>query len=183
MKLWDFPRSRGPAQSLGDLVHPLPKGDAVASIISKAKPAARRFRSSPSTSIRRSSTSQGVPERDRDQNLAFYADTKADVFETLKQDGKVLGLPTSILVSKDGCALGGMAGPARWDSQDAVAFINAAKGMIRPSITRAAGSPKASSLGGLSPRLGRRSRVQSPLPARSDCRRRSGPRRDRPSCR
>src|SRR5579863_5334982 len=62
------------------------------------------------------------------KNLAFYADTKADVFETLKQNGKVLGLPTSILVGKDGCAIGTMAGPAHWDSQDALAFINAAKG-------------------------------------------------------
>jgi hypothetical protein len=35
-------------------------------------------------------------------------------------------LPTSILVGKDGCAIGTMAGPARWDSQDAVALINAA---------------------------------------------------------
>jgi thiol-disulfide isomerase/thioredoxin len=60
------------------------------------------------------------------KNLAFYADTKADVFEALKENGKVLGLPTSILVGKDGCAIGTMAGPARWDSQDAVALINAA---------------------------------------------------------
>jgi hypothetical protein len=62
------------------------------------------------------------------KNLTFYADSKADVFETLKQNGKVLGLPTSILVGKDGCALGVMAGPAQWDSKDAIALINAAKG-------------------------------------------------------
>lgn len=62
------------------------------------------------------------------KNLAFYADNKADVFETLKQNGKVLGLPTTILIGKDGCAIGTMAGPAEWDSADALALINATKG-------------------------------------------------------
>lgn len=62
------------------------------------------------------------------KSLTFYADTKADVFLTLKQDGKVLGLPTTILVGKDGCAIGTMAGPAKWDSDEAVALFNAAKG-------------------------------------------------------
>ncbi|MGO9135824.1 MAG: thiol:disulfide interchange protein TlpA [Methylovirgula sp.] len=62
------------------------------------------------------------------KNLTFYADNKADVFETLKQAGKVLGLPTTLFVGKDGCAVGTMAGPAEWDSQDALALIDAAKG-------------------------------------------------------
>lgn len=62
------------------------------------------------------------------KNLAFYADNKADVFETLKQAGKVLGLPTTLFVGKDGCAVGTMAGPAEWDSPDALALIDAAKG-------------------------------------------------------
>lgn len=62
------------------------------------------------------------------KSLTFYADTKADVFETLKQDGKALGLPTTILVGKDGCAIGTMAGSAQWDSNEALALINAEKG-------------------------------------------------------
>lgn len=62
------------------------------------------------------------------KSLTFYADTKANVFETLKQDGKVLGLPTTILVGKDGCAIGTMAGSAQWDSNEALALINAEKG-------------------------------------------------------
>lgn len=62
------------------------------------------------------------------KNLQFYADNKADVFETLKQDGKALGLPTTILIGKDGCAIGTMAGPAEWDSADGLALINATKG-------------------------------------------------------
>lgn len=58
------------------------------------------------------------------KNLAFYADNTANVFEVLKQDGKVLGLPTTILVGKDGCDIGTMAGPAQWDSQDALTLLS-----------------------------------------------------------
>lgn len=61
------------------------------------------------------------------KNLSFYADNSANIFETLKQDGKVLGLPTTILVGKDGCDIGTMAGPAKWDSADALALIGAEK--------------------------------------------------------
>jgi thiol-disulfide isomerase/thioredoxin len=59
------------------------------------------------------------------KNLTFYADNTANIFETLKQDGKVLGLPTTILVAKDGCDIGTMAGGAKWDSTDALALIGA----------------------------------------------------------
>jgi thiol-disulfide isomerase/thioredoxin len=58
------------------------------------------------------------------KNLAFYADSTANVFETLKEDGKVLGLPTTILVDKSGCDIGTMAGPAKWDSPDALALFS-----------------------------------------------------------
>ncbi len=58
--------------------------------------------------------------------LAFYADPKADVFQTLKQAGKVTGLPTTILVGADGCELGLMAGAAEWDSPEALTLIRAA---------------------------------------------------------
>jgi thiol-disulfide isomerase/thioredoxin len=62
------------------------------------------------------------------KNLGFYSDSRADVFQVLKQDGKVLGLPTTILVGKDGCEIGTMAGPAQWDSGDGLALIEALKG-------------------------------------------------------
>lgn len=62
------------------------------------------------------------------KNLSFYSDAKGDAFQTLKQDGKVIGLPTTILVGKDGCAIGVMAGPAKWDSASALALISAQKG-------------------------------------------------------
>jgi thiol-disulfide isomerase/thioredoxin len=58
------------------------------------------------------------------KNLAFYADSTANIFETLKEDSKVLGLPTTILVGKDGCDIGTMAGPAEWDSPEALALFS-----------------------------------------------------------
>jgi thiol-disulfide isomerase/thioredoxin len=62
------------------------------------------------------------------KDLAFYADSSADVFQRLKQAGKVVGLPTTILVGKDGCEIGTLAGPAQWDSDEALALVKAAQG-------------------------------------------------------
>jgi thiol-disulfide isomerase/thioredoxin len=60
------------------------------------------------------------------KNLAFYADSTAKSFQTLQQSGKVVGLPTTFLIGPDGCAIGAMAGPAKWDSAAAQALIKAA---------------------------------------------------------
>ena len=62
------------------------------------------------------------------KNLRFYADPKADVFFRLKQGGELLGLPTSFIVDPAGCTLGVMAGPAAWDSPDALALVRRAAG-------------------------------------------------------
>ena len=62
------------------------------------------------------------------KNLTLYADNQAAILQTLKQAGKVLGLPTTILIGKDGCELGTMAGPAQWDSKDALALLSAIGG-------------------------------------------------------
>jgi thiol-disulfide isomerase/thioredoxin len=67
------------------------------------------------------------------KTLAFYADPKAAVFQTLRQAGKVVGLPTTLLIDSRGCELGIMAGPAEWASDDALALIQAAAG-IKPPI-------------------------------------------------
>lgn len=58
--------------------------------------------------------------------LVFYSDDKAGVFQTLRQAGKVIGLPTTILIDGRGCELGVMAGPAEWDGSDALALLRAA---------------------------------------------------------
>ena len=62
------------------------------------------------------------------KNLKLYTDNTEAVFQTLKQAGTVLGLPTTILVGKNGCEIGTMAGPAQWDSEDALALLNAIQG-------------------------------------------------------
>jgi thiol-disulfide isomerase/thioredoxin len=59
------------------------------------------------------------------KNLTLYTDDKAEIVQSLKQAGKVLGLPTTMLIGKDGCELGTLAGPAQWDSQDAFALLSA----------------------------------------------------------
>jgi thiol-disulfide isomerase/thioredoxin len=62
------------------------------------------------------------------KNLTFYTDSSAKTFQTLQQGGKLVGLPTSFLLGRDGCVLGVLAGPAKWDGADALALIKAAKG-------------------------------------------------------
>jgi hypothetical protein len=42
-----------------------------------------------------------------------------DAFGALHKDGKALGLPVTLVVDKDGCALGVVEGGAKWDSAEA----------------------------------------------------------------
>jgi thiol-disulfide isomerase/thioredoxin len=58
--------------------------------------------------------------------LGYFADPKAKVFQDLKAIGKALGMPTSILVDGQGCEIANLAGPAEWDSEDAIKLIKAA---------------------------------------------------------
>lgn len=60
--------------------------------------------------------------------LARYADPSGDAFETLRNDGKALGLPVSLLVDRDGCEVATVAGALKWDSADAAALVAALKG-------------------------------------------------------
>lgn len=62
------------------------------------------------------------------KNLTYYSDHTAGVFQALKQEGLAFGLPATILIGKDGCAIGNMAGPAQWDSEEASALLKAAQG-------------------------------------------------------
>src|SRR5208337_5104241 len=59
------------------------------------------------------------------KSLRRYADPTGDAFETLRKDGKALGLPTTMLIDKDGCEIGVAAGAVKWDSVDAEALIGA----------------------------------------------------------
>jgi thiol-disulfide isomerase/thioredoxin len=61
-------------------------------------------------------------------HLARYADHKGDIFETLRLAGAALGLPTSLLIDAQGCEIGVVAGPANWNSPEAVAAVKALEG-------------------------------------------------------
>lgn len=58
--------------------------------------------------------------------LDYFSDAKAKVFQDLKSIGRALGMPTSVLVDGAGCEIATIAGPAAWDSEDAVKLIKAA---------------------------------------------------------
>jgi thiol-disulfide isomerase/thioredoxin len=62
--------------------------------------------------------------------LSYFSDSKAKVFQDLKNIGRALGMPTSVLVDGQGCEIATIAGPAEWASDDAVKLITAA---IKPS--------------------------------------------------
>jgi thiol-disulfide isomerase/thioredoxin len=57
-------------------------------------------------------------------HLAYYSDESAQVFEDLKTAGKAFGMPTTLIVDRDGCEIGDMAGPAEWASDDGVKLIS-----------------------------------------------------------
>src|SRR6202045_2501485 len=58
--------------------------------------------------------------------LNYFSDQKAKAFPDLKAIGRALGMPTSVLVDSQGCEIATIAGPADWDSDDAVKMIKAA---------------------------------------------------------
>ena len=62
--------------------------------------------------------------------LGFFNDEKAKVFQDLRGIGRALGMPTSVLVDAKGCEIATIAGPAEWDSDDALTLIRAA---VQPS--------------------------------------------------
>ncbi len=62
------------------------------------------------------------------KRLSYFSDPSAKVFQDLKAIGKAFGMPTTLLVDREGCELGTIAGPAEWASDDAVKLIETALG-------------------------------------------------------
>jgi thiol-disulfide isomerase/thioredoxin len=58
--------------------------------------------------------------------LAYYADSSAKIFQDLKAAGRAFGMPTTLLIDKQGCEIASLAGPAEWASEDAVKLVEAA---------------------------------------------------------
>jgi thiol-disulfide isomerase/thioredoxin len=62
------------------------------------------------------------------KHLGYYSDSSVKVFQDLKAIGKAFGMPTTLLIDRNGCELGTMAGPAEWASDDAIRLIETALG-------------------------------------------------------
>jgi thiol-disulfide isomerase/thioredoxin len=62
------------------------------------------------------------------QKLAYYADPTAKSFQDLKAIGRAFGMPTTMLIDRQGCEIGTIAGPTEWASDDAVKLVAAALG-------------------------------------------------------
>ena len=62
------------------------------------------------------------------KSLARFSDPSGDAFETLRRDGKALGLPVTLIIDKDGCEIGAVEGGVKWDSAEAQALVGALKG-------------------------------------------------------
>lgn len=60
--------------------------------------------------------------------LPDYRDPKMATFNRLKSEGLAFGLPTTLLVDREGCQVAALHGPAEWDSADAVAVVDLAVG-------------------------------------------------------
>ncbi|MEZ5801452.1 MAG: TlpA disulfide reductase family protein [Nitratireductor sp.] len=62
------------------------------------------------------------------KHLPFRHDGTLGVFNRLKKMGLAFGMPTTLIVDPEGCALGVMNGPANWAGEDARKLIQAAIG-------------------------------------------------------
>ena len=66
--------------------------------------------------------------------LGYFSDEKAKVFQDLKAVGRALGMPTSVLIDGQGCEIATIAGPADWDSDDAIKLITAAMNPVAAGL-------------------------------------------------
>jgi hypothetical protein len=60
--------------------------------------------------------------------LTYFSDPKAKVFQDLKATSQAFGMPTTLIIDKNGCELGHLPGAAEWSSDDALALVKAAMG-------------------------------------------------------
>ena len=60
------------------------------------------------------------------KELPFMHDNTMESFQSLKKKAVALGMPTTLLVDTNGCAMGVLNGPAHWNSPDAERLIDAA---------------------------------------------------------
>ena len=59
-------------------------------------------------------------------HLSLYYDARMRLFASLRKQGMAFGMPTTLILDKDGCSLAHMAGPAAWAADEAKALVKAA---------------------------------------------------------
>lgn len=62
------------------------------------------------------------------KHLTLYYDESMQIFQDLKGQGMAFGMPTTLVVDKEGCSLGHMAGPAPWSDETAQTMLKAVIG-------------------------------------------------------
>ncbi|GAA0785020.1 TlpA family protein disulfide reductase [Roseibium denhamense] len=77
------------------------------------------------------SLDRGGPAKPKDfldeinvDTLAFFQDSSNGLLKDLQRVARATGLPTTILISPEGCEIGTMYGPAEWASHEAKALID-----------------------------------------------------------
>lgn len=60
------------------------------------------------------------------KDVRFFHDPELSTFNSLKRNGLAFGLPATLLVSKQGCVLGTLNGPAEWGGEDAKKLVRTA---------------------------------------------------------
>ncbi|MEM8551611.1 MAG: TlpA disulfide reductase family protein [Pseudomonadota bacterium] len=72
----------------------------------------------------------GLPERFLEETnalaLDYYREPSLRLFNSLRDAGLAMGMPTTLLIAPDGCAVGVTHGAADWSSPDALRLIDAA---------------------------------------------------------
>jgi len=66
-------------------------------------------------------------------NLPLYVDTTSAAWEKLKGQAVSLGLPTTLVLDRQGCELGVLQGPARWDTADGDRVVEALIAAVQPA--------------------------------------------------
>ncbi|UXM95188.1 TlpA family protein disulfide reductase [Bartonella sp. HY329] len=60
-------------------------------------------------------------------NLPFYRDTSMEIFHKLRREGLALGLPTTLIIDKEGCLTARLIGSAPWGDENGMKFIDKVK--------------------------------------------------------
>ncbi|WP_319532512.1 TlpA disulfide reductase family protein [uncultured Cohaesibacter sp.] len=60
------------------------------------------------------------------ENLALFYDAKMKLFPLLRSKGMAFGMPTTLVIDRDGCSIGHMAGPAQWAADQAKLLVQTA---------------------------------------------------------